>query len=594
MQIVALGQRQRIFVSRLEVVTVLDQAPAKGRHRPVLFDAVAVRNDDRRRQPEPGRGIGDALAVIAAGRGDHSGELRLAAFELVEIDEPAAQFESADRGVVLMLDPQLGANPLRQLPDRPSPALAAVLPGSSSPTLVCRRPACDTATAPGGGGGRVDGGKRTLSKGRGDAAPADGRGGGRAGGARDLQRPGHEEIYRRRNRNRVWRAVDAPRARRQDPGVDLRDLRRRHRPRTRARAASAHGPAPGLERRRVDRGAAPPFGLCRGADHPRGDAAGQPCLCRIPRRTSANGGRLTTHILVVPSWYTSGRGPGGGYFRDQALALAAAGHRVAIAAPAIYTWRDRRAGRAPAAGAEIVVAHDGVPVYRRSAFTALPRLPYRNPLAWAACGLKLAAAYIDGNGRPDLVHAHSCMNAGVVALALFRRYGIPYVVTEHSSGPATGRWWERHLIRRVIARAGKCLAVSPHLPDCWSGHIRVRHGITCRMSSARRFSPHARRRRRRRSGRALYSCASPGCLRKRATRCCSKPSPRRLAATPGRACGWSAMDRCGAISKRSPSAAASPARSNSPAPCRPPGCAPKWSGPTPLFSPAIARRSGSR
>ena len=172
---------------------------------------------------------------------------------------------------------------------------------------------------------------------------------------------------------------------------------------------------------------------------------------------------MTTHILVVPSWYTSGRGPGGGYFRDQALALAAAGHRVAIAAPAIYTWRDRRAGRAPAAGAEIVVAHDGVPVYRRSAFTALPRLPYRNPLAWAACGLKLAAAYIDGNGRPDLVHAHSCMNAGVVALALFRRYGIPYVVTEHSSGPATGRWWERHLIRRVIARAGKCLAVSPHL-----------------------------------------------------------------------------------------------------------------------------------
>jgi glycosyltransferase involved in cell wall biosynthesis len=175
---------------------------------------------------------------------------------------------------------------------------------------------------------------------------------------------------------------------------------------------------------------------------------------------------LTSHILIVASWYTSGRGSGGGYFRDQALALQAAGHRVAILAPDIYTWRDLRSGRLPrGTRRKVTIEDDGVPVYRRSSFTALPRLPYRNPLTWTRCGMQLARHYITENGRPDLVHAHCCLHAGVLALAINRCYGIPYIVTEHSTGFAQGRlrWWERDLVRRVIRRARRCIAVSPHL-----------------------------------------------------------------------------------------------------------------------------------
>jgi teichuronic acid biosynthesis glycosyltransferase TuaC len=173
---------------------------------------------------------------------------------------------------------------------------------------------------------------------------------------------------------------------------------------------------------------------------------------------------LTKHILVIPSWYSNGRGSGGGYFRDQALALKAAGYRVAILAPDIYTWRDVRTGRVRRQRRDqVTVESDGVPVYRRNAFTALPRLPYRNPFAWTMCGMKLANRYIDDHGQPDLVHAHSCLNAGVLALAINRRYGIPFVVTEHSAGFERWRWWERDLIRRVTKRATRCLAVSPYL-----------------------------------------------------------------------------------------------------------------------------------
>jgi glycosyltransferase involved in cell wall biosynthesis len=142
---------------------------------------------------------------------------------------------------------------------------------------------------------------------------------------------------------------------------------------------------------------------------------------------------------------------------------------------AIKRWRSRRPDIASRCwrrifNADVTVENDGVPIYRRDGFTAMPRLPYRNPLAWTRCGMKLARRYIEDNGRPDLVHAHSCLNAGVLALAIGKRYGIPYVVTEHSAGFGRWRWWERDLIRRVIKRARRCIAVSPHLARLLEQH----------------------------------------------------------------------------------------------------------------------------
>src|SRR3977135_4620156 len=54
------------------------------------------------------------------------------------------------------------------------------------------------------------------------------------------------------------------------------------------------------------------------------------------------------HIVAIPSWYKSARGSGGGYFRDQALALQQAGWRGAVLAPDLYTPRDLRRGEGAA------------------------------------------------------------------------------------------------------------------------------------------------------------------------------------------------------------------------------------------------------
>jgi teichuronic acid biosynthesis glycosyltransferase TuaC len=174
---------------------------------------------------------------------------------------------------------------------------------------------------------------------------------------------------------------------------------------------------------------------------------------------------------MIPSWYRSARGSGGGYFRDRALALQRAGWRVAMLAPDLYTLRDLRRGEVVSGrGPRIRVEDDGVETWRRDMLVLLPRLPYRNAALFAWSGRKLFARYVEAHGKPDFVEAHGALNGGVAAWAIGRRWDVPYMLTEHSTAFAQGRlrWWERDLVRRVIATAQHCLAVSPQLAELLS------------------------------------------------------------------------------------------------------------------------------
>src|SRR5205085_5785175 len=81
----------------------------------------------------------------------------------------------------------------------------------------------------------------------------------------------------------------------------------------------------------------------------------------------------------------------------------------------------------------MTIEQDGVEIYRGARRVVVPRLPYRNAIAWSRCGLALFARYLAQNGMPDLLHAHSCLNAGVLAALIKRRYGVPFMLTEHST-----------------------------------------------------------------------------------------------------------------------------------------------------------------
>jgi len=64
---------------------------------------------------------------------------------------------------------------------------------------------------------------------------------------------------------------------------------------------------------------------------------------------------------------------------------------------------------------------------------------------------KIITAYIKANGRPDLVHVHVPMKAGMIAIWVKRHWRIPYIVSEHSSlynRFSPGNFHQRNLVYR--------------------------------------------------------------------------------------------------------------------------------------------------
>lgn len=79
--------------------------------------------------------------------------------------------------------------------------------------------------------------------------------------------------------------------------------------------------------------------------------------------------------------------------------------------------------------------------------------------------------YISENGKPDLIHVHVAMNAGLMALWIKKEWGIDYVLTEHWSGllpEAENSFYTRsatfkRLWKKVVQQAKGLSAVSRYL-----------------------------------------------------------------------------------------------------------------------------------
>ncbi len=89
---------------------------------------------------------------------------------------------------------------------------------------------------------------------------------------------------------------------------------------------------------------------------------------------------------------------------------------------------------------------------------------------------KAIRRYILQNGTPDLVHVHVTLKAGALALWTKKKYGVPFVITEHWTGflPEAEDYFKKGsaffqwLCRRVWKRAASISAVSGYL----HGHLK--------------------------------------------------------------------------------------------------------------------------
>lgn len=139
------------------------------------------------------------------------------------------------------------------------------------------------------------------------------------------------------------------------------------------------------------------------------------------------------HVLLIPSWYPAHPGDMSGcFFREQALALHDRGMRVGVITPvfrSLTEWRAITKG-----GYGLQVEHDsGIETLRFHGVRAFSWNHVLNMAFWEHTGLRAFNRYRRLHGRPDVLHVHATIFGLAWAAAIHREYGIPFVVTEHSS-----------------------------------------------------------------------------------------------------------------------------------------------------------------
>lgn len=172
------------------------------------------------------------------------------------------------------------------------------------------------------------------------------------------------------------------------------------------------------------------------------------------------------HVLIIPSWYPSyAQDVRGSFFKEQALALKEAGFKVGIITPALRSIHHRKSfvGKW---GAELCI-ENSIPVFRQHGLKIFPYSQVLNLKYWELLGLQLFKEYVKKYGIPDLLHVNSMIYGVAWAKAIFHKYGIPYIITEHSSEFVLGnvKPYLQSYLADAIAKASRRIAVSSSLAE---------------------------------------------------------------------------------------------------------------------------------
>lgn len=174
------------------------------------------------------------------------------------------------------------------------------------------------------------------------------------------------------------------------------------------------------------------------------------------------GENFRMHVLIVPSWYPRNHADvSGSFFREQAIALAKHGCRVGVIYPELRSIRNWRSLFSTPSGV-YVEKDEGVHTYRSRGMNWFPRTVGPRSKLFAYHGDLLFERYVKENGIPDIVHVQSLLYGGIIADKIYKRYGVPFVVTEHSSAFARKlvSRKELNLAKEVAINASRCFAVS--------------------------------------------------------------------------------------------------------------------------------------
>jgi len=159
--------------------------------------------------------------------------------------------------------------------------------------------------------------------------------------------------------------------------------------------------------------------------------------------------------MLAPEYPHSQKGKDGVFIKDQAMALNRHGIRADVAFVEPRSVRSLSLKTLKESHFQTTANdEDGVFTLRLKGWnpwlnSLVGGVTYANLTTW------LAERYIRRHGRPDLIHAHNTFWAGYAAYKIWRKYGIPYLVTEHSS-----RFLLNSITRQMTTYAARVLESS--------------------------------------------------------------------------------------------------------------------------------------
>lgn len=198
-------------------------------------------------------------------------------------------------------------------------------------------------------------------------------------------------------------------------------------------------------------------------------------------------------ILMVPSWYFSDERPTlGSFFREQALSIHDHGIDIRVAYTELrnpsFIFKDLKNRKQT--GLDISF-DNGMKTYRFVTYNIPPRLTYSMELRFYL-GLKRILDYlIESEGWvPDLIHLHSFFPAGSGVLKLHHKLGIPYIITEHSTGFSNKGYkkYQISYLTKLLANSSKIIAVGKGLKDDLQAYTNKNIDIIPNMVDCGRFN----------------------------------------------------------------------------------------------------------
>ena len=185
-------------------------------------------------------------------------------------------------------------------------------------------------------------------------------------------------------------------------------------------------------------------------------------------------------VLIISSApYQHAESPLLGVFqKDQYDALLDQGHEVGVISPAGRSLRYIMEFIKNFFAGKPVSAGDSTgQILKNTRFNFFPRLRYLEGLFFIVNGKRLYRQYVLRYGKPDVIHAHNALYAGILAEVLWRDTAVPYLITEHSSWilKSSYRGPIKRLIGQSYINAKAVISVSNSLAKT----IKDDFGLTC-------------------------------------------------------------------------------------------------------------------